>query len=482
MRLQEDRTLRIFGVVLIGLGILTNRWLLSLLLAPDGDIVSWPVNLIIIIVQLIFISLGLIIIYYRRLAATRYLADGLIGLLVAIGCSIILDRGLALAGYPTNYIPQLTHPAHYSSTVQNLEFTYQFHTNGQGLRYGEVPLEKAASTTRFVVVGDSFTEGVGVEAHQAFSSLLEQQLSTAARPVEFINCGLAATGPMHYARILFHVCLNYEPDAVLIALYANDVVETVPSAEPSHIDAINVKTGFNRILHAAWPRFYTIVETVLVQQAAGTSPQTSHKIDLIATVEHEARRRGLSETAINDWAHSLPPELVTAVNRGEFNGQLLSAGLLRPDYWTTSLDVTGEEADVQYQVMRSILDEMITRLRARKLPVGVIFIPSAFQYSPDYGQVWRQTGTQTQPEWASTETEVERRLRLWAQHRQLPFLNLTPHYRAVVEASPDMELHYPLDGHWTPQGHMVAANQIAKWLKTWLDLHAHSLVIAPADH
>lgn len=466
---SNEKTLTIIGIALIGLGILANKWLFSLLLAPDGDIVSLSVNLVITIIQLIVIGLGLLIIYYRKLTVIRYLADGLVGLLLAIGCSLILDRGLHLIGYPAKYRPQLAHPAHYSGTVHNLEFTYQFRTNSQGLRYAEVPLEKPASTTRFVVVGDSFTEGMGVEAHQTFSSLLEQQLSSDAQRVEFINCGLAGTGPMHYARILFHICLNYEPDAVLIALYANDVVETVPSAEPSHIDAINVKTGPNRVLQALWPRIYTLVETNLVQNAAPTSAQTYQAPDLITIVGDEALQRGLSETAIKDWVRQLPPELVAAVNRDEFNGQLLSAGLLRPDYWTTSLDLTGAEAEVQYQAMRSILDEMISRLRAKNLPVGVIFIPSAFQYNPHYGQVWHQAGVEIQPEWASMETEVEQRLELWAQKQQLPYLNLTPHYRTLVKTSPDMHLHYALDGHWTSQGHTVAASRIAEWLKTWIN-------------
>ena len=58
---------------------------------------------------------------------------------------------------------------------------------------------------------------------------------------------------------------------------------------------------------------------------------------MVATVAQAARERDFSEAEIAAWADRLPPDLVAAVNRGEFNGQLLSAGLLRPTYWTAAL-------------------------------------------------------------------------------------------------------------------------------------------------
>jgi lysophospholipase L1-like esterase len=467
-RLQQEKTLIIIGSGLIVLGILGNPWLVSALLAPDGHIESARVSLAIMIVQLTFIGLGLFIIERRRLAVTHYIADVIVGILLAVGCTLLLDRVLGLAGYPAQYIPQLAHPANYTGVFRNLEFTYEFRTNSQGLRYREAPLEKPEATTRFVVVGDSFTEGVGVEADQTFTSLLEKRFSTGSKAVEFINCGLAATWPMHYARILFYICMKYDPDAVLIALYANDVAETITSAVPDHIDAVNVKVGLNRVLHALWPRIYTIVETGLVRNTATVKASADHEIDMIAVVSQEARGRGIPEAEIRAWVNRLPPELVAAANRGEFNGQLLSAGLLRPDYWTASLDITGAEAETQYWVMTSILAEMVRRLRAKNIPVGVILIPSPFQYDPDYGHVWRQSGARTRSEWASNETELERRLNIWAQEQALPYLDLTPHYRAIFQVSPGLQLYYPRDGHWTPQGHAIAADQIAMWLRSWI--------------
>jgi len=465
---RAEKSLVIVGLTLTFLGFLGNKWVISRILVPDGDIESTPVSIAIILFQLALISLGLLIILFRAWPITPYLADLLIGLLLALLCTLGLDRGLGWLGYPAKYIPPLAHPPNFQQHFQNLEFAYEVKTNSQGIRYREVPLEKPDTTTRVVVVGDSFTEGVGVEAEQTFTSLLEKRFSSPEKPVEFINCGLAATWPMQYARILFHLCLNYEPDAVLIALYANDVTETVPSAEPDHIDAINVKLGLERVLHALWPRIYTIFETLSIRNEAGPPPTAGQTIDMISIISQEARQREIPEAEITAWAQRLPPELVAAVNRGAFNGQLLSAGLLRPGYWVDSLDIPTAEAEAQYQVMRSILDEMIRRLQARQIAVGVIFIPSAFQYDPDYGHIWQLAGVQTRSEWATGQTALERRLDRWAGERELLFLNLTPAYQALAREEPDRQLHYPMDGHWTPQGHAVAAAQIAAWLESWM--------------
>src|SRR5215467_1798077 len=69
------------------------------------------------------------------------------------------DRMLGLLGLPDEFAGWVTHPPHYSEVRRNIEFTEKFQTNGQGLRYKEIPLQKPLRTRRIFVVGDSNVEG-----------------------------------------------------------------------------------------------------------------------------------------------------------------------------------------------------------------------------------------------------------------------------------------------------------------------------------
>ena len=469
-QIREEKILIVIGSSFILLGILCNKWVISRLFAPDGTIESGLFGTIILGLELLLIGLGVLIIYFRHKKPTKYLADLLIGILLAILCTLLLDRLLILAGYPAQYLAQVAHPPNYVETFKNIEFTYEFRTNSQGIRNKETPLRKPASTYRFVVVGDSFTEGVGVEGDQTFVALAEQMLAGSSKAIEFLNCGLSATGPLKQARILFHVCMGYDPDAVLLVLHANDVTETLPTSQPSDIDileGVEPKTGLKGVIHALWPRMYTVWETYAIQSEQNASEDNGGEINMVGYVRQEARNRSIPEAEITAWEKRLPSELVAATNREEFNGYILAAGLLHPTYWRDTLDIAGEYSEARYQAMISLLNETLARCRARGIPVGVLFTPSAFQYDPNYGEVWKKVGVETSPNWALEPTELEKRLEAWAQEQAIPYLDLTPHYRGLVQESPELDLYYEIDGHWTAKGHEVAAAQIVEWLESW---------------
>jgi len=469
-QIKEEKILIVIGSSFILLGILCNKWLISRLFAPDGIIESGLFATMILGLELLLIALGTFIIYFRSKRVSKYLADLLIGTLLAILCTLFLDRLLILAGYPSHYLVQVAHPPNYVETFKNIEFTYEFRTNSQGIRNKETPLTKPASTYRFVVVGDSFTEGVGVEGDQIFVSLAEQMLSSPTKAIEFLNCGLSGTGPLKQARILFQVCMGYDPDAVLLVLHANDVTETLATSQPSDIDLlgqVEPKTGLKGVIHALWPRMYTVWETYAIQSQQNSNLYDKGEINIVGYVTQEARNRHIPEAEIAAWEKSLPTELVAAANRGEFNGYILAAGLLQTTYWRETLDIAGEDGEAKYEVMISLLNETLARCRALDIPVGVLFTPSAFQYDPNYGEVWKTVGIETSSNWASEPTELEKRLDAWAKKQAIPYLDLTPPYRSLVQSSPELDLYYEIDGHWTAKGHEIAATQLVEWLASW---------------
>ena len=64
------------------------------------------------------------------------------------------------------------------------------------------------------------------------------------------------------------------------------------------------------------------------------------------------------------------------------------------------------------------------------------------------------------PPWSPEARYPGQRLIRWATSRQVGFLDLLP----VMEAAAGQRLYYPLDGHCTPAGHALIAEELARYL------------------
>jgi len=75
--------------------------------------------------------------------------------------------------------------------------------------------------TLIVVLGDSLTEGFGVEKEEAYPHLLEQKLLQKGHAVKVINAGISgSTSASAASRLRWYLRTN--PDIVIIALGGND--------------------------------------------------------------------------------------------------------------------------------------------------------------------------------------------------------------------------------------------------------------------
>lgn len=94
--------------------------------------------------------------------------------------------------------------------------------NRQGLRNREVG-PKAPGAFRILAVGDSFTEGAGVEAEEAWPQVLEGLLARAtSRPVEVVNAGVGGWDPFQYAQFFEKRGLDLEPDLVIVGFFVGN--------------------------------------------------------------------------------------------------------------------------------------------------------------------------------------------------------------------------------------------------------------------
>ena len=109
----------------------------------------------------------------------------------------------------------------------------------------------------------------------------------------------------------------------------------------------------------------------------------------------------------------MPSEYVQSINRGEMNGSPLSYGLLYPEYWTDSLDVTGPRAEQKYANMAAMLAELRRAAADNEVKVGLVYVPSTLQYlrrSDDLVGPWEIGGSIIRSDWLHGTAELQVRL------------------------------------------------------------------------
>lgn len=381
----------------------------------------------------------------------------LLALSVTLAFSLFLDGVLGILGYPSSF--PVANPKSFKEHRKNIEFEYVFETNSQGLRYKELPFEKPKGNSRIFVVGDSFTEGVGVDDDEVFVSLIEKDFTEDGLNVNFINGGLRGQGPLQYGRIFFHLGVKYQPNGLLICLYANDVTDTPESINLADFQLRPRLSSFSeKLFYAFYPRTYIMAKKLMAPRY-----QKSH---FVQQVSEQALKLGKTIEEIEAWRAKLPEDLLAAVKRNEFTGAYLSYGLTKPHYWSDALDIDTKRAERKWQSMVFALEEIVEQAQQLGVEVAVVYFPGVFQYassaySPSNPRF--NSGITYRKHWLTEQTEVQKRIQAFCRRMQVSFLDLTNVFRKAFKENDN--LNWKLDVHWRPEGHRVAATAITKWIK-----------------
>lgn len=168
----------------------------------------------------------------------RRLLSGLMALGVGLGFALVLGEcaaRIALPKHPIYRYPQPRHDPHpvlgWTIRPNQDAFSHDVpvHVNAAGFRdREELEPSKPAGTQRVVVLGDSFTFGNGVPDDEVFSERLERALRAQGLAVRVLNTGVQGWGTREEVLSLRERSLAWEPDAVVLAFYENDVVKPLP--------------------------------------------------------------------------------------------------------------------------------------------------------------------------------------------------------------------------------------------------------------
>ncbi len=120
----------------------------------------------------------------------------------------------------------LANPFYYYGLKPNLKIADSFgvpvFTNEDGLREQRTYQKEPKRKKRILVLGDSYTFGLGVKSENTYPKQLEQLLSGA----EVVNAGVSGFTAWQEMRFFQYEGYKYQPDLVIIGLVMNDLSQT----------------------------------------------------------------------------------------------------------------------------------------------------------------------------------------------------------------------------------------------------------------
>ncbi len=307
-------------------------------------------------------------------------------------------------------------PGLMSRSWNRVEFDHEVRVNAMGMR-GEEPRE-AKSGCRMLAIGDSFTFGVGVEEDEVFHQVAARRVKELGTDAEAWNGGIPAIEVPRAVRWLERHGLAIEPDLVLLSIFLGNDLQDASSdfawaVINGRLAIAGARGGLGEWLYQRSHLLVFLKKSSLLQglrkRLGGAEPWSLR-----------SAREGFAI-----YSEGLSPAVQEGLERTE-----AALGRLR--------QLAGE----------------------RGFRVAVVLIPSILQVD---GVRWEGALEQLGVEPALQDRRRPNRLvqDILGRHG-IPFLDLTDSFTAGTEAGE--ELYFPIDRHWTVDGHRRAGVEVAEQL------------------
>lgn len=343
------------------------------------------------------------------------------GLLVLAGCAIgavgaegvlraagtPMEESSPLRGYhssdPTlGWVGTPNRAAHFA----NGEFEVFIANDDEGFRRHENAFGGAPDAPVTAFLGDSFTWGWGVEQGEVFSDLLQAALGDTTR---IVNRGVNAYGTTQQRLLLDRVLENDAPDRVTLLFFANDPLEC------------STDRGGKRPFATLASGELAIENVPVRRRLTGPLRELSKRSVVLSNLR----------ASWNRWTLPLrDPENVW-----------LEADLdAEPEGW---------------EVCRAVLLDLRDACESAGVAFELVYVPLVDEVT-------------VPEEDDALESRLHELVRELCAEAELRWLDLTPGLREAWRASParaddGRPLYYPIDMHWTAEGHTAASRLIEEW-------------------
>ncbi|GBD25685.1 hypothetical protein HRbin30_01009 [bacterium HR30] len=326
-------------------------------------------------------------------------------------------------------------------TQEEREFVVPVEINQQGLRDLPRTYAKPPGVLRILVVGDSFVEAMHVRLDDVFTRRLERLLEGvgANRRVEVISAGVSGWGTASEFLWLQEEGSKYQPDIVLLHFYpGNDIKNNSPTLEDT------------------LPPVYA--ENGELLSVGSKKPEVRVNRGLLGRSKAYAFFRQLLVTRRPSWMQAF--ERLGLVRLPAPRAPAMRDGL-PVDFGVYQVPPPEEWLDA-WRRTEGLLKATAQVVQGMGARFGIVIAAGREQVNPG---AWERI-LATYPAAKEKEFDLEQPERWvgeWCAAHQVPCLRLTPAFRAAAEKS-RAPLHFWYDGHWTEEGHRIAAEEVRKFL------------------
>lgn len=298
----------------------------------------------------------------------------------------------------------------FQGKVATGEYDSRIHINEMGLRGAPVrPREPGRKSV--LVLGDSFTFGVGVSNPETFPALLETRLSASGFPCRVHNAAVPGHGPVQYLRRYNQLRSVLRPDRVVVGMYiGNDIFDCVWKKEGTRFRVVDGWVVSGDVYRLDRCKTWIRTHSHLYRLAS----RIQQKI-LLGNQSHEGRFNHLTDQLLSQGDWSQEPFLAEA--------------------WKT---------------LRASLTDLRRRVAEDGAMLLVVLLPLECQVSDS---LWA-----ARVEGRLGRFGPQERLCSLLEEMGLACLDLVPAFLK----HPGEDLFYARDGHWTPAGHRVVAEAVAR--------------------
>lgn len=314
----------------------------------------------------------------------------------------------------TLHLPNMTQWSH--------RFGHLITTNSVGMRDHDHSLEKSPGVYRILLLGDSFMEANQVKFEDAFASLLERQVEgVTGRSIEVINASVSGWGTDDELTYLVREGIKYHPDLVLVGMTLhNDVQDN--QDEEFHV--------FTDGHLQEKPRLEISLGDFVFLQMKEFLASHSHLYQVLLRAKRFS------------WVQQEGNRLSSHV-----------ASLIKKQ---PTLEVVQA-----WDMTRHLFRKMKVESLKQEANVAVFLIPLWVQVSEE-----RLKGFLTEHQLSIEQIVLDQpqsQMKAIGQEEQIEIIDLLPDFRRAEKEDPQ-KLYLLDDGHWTAEGHRLAANVVKERL------------------